>query len=99
MENLHSYGVSTNIPKSKFVDILSCYSSPELKSLRVDLFTELPTLNLMPEEFKGIPLVTHCDSSIRPNSKILSEDCWALADCILNNTYIHRTLLKNEWKM
>ncbi len=63
--------------------------------LRVALHRELLALDTIPEDLKGIPLVSRRDSALRPLSKILSEDCWIICNCISNTSPIPRTLLKN----
>ncbi len=79
---------------------LACACAPRHKSdsinvLRVALHRELLALDAIPEDLKGIPLVSRRDSALRPLSKILSEDCWIICNCISNKSPIPRTLLKN----
>ena len=95
MDHLHRYGVSINLPKNEFVDMLSSHHPDDLDKLRQSLFQELSSKDLIPDEFKGIPLITRCDTIARPCSKILSDDCWVLMDCISHLSTIPRVLLKN----
>ena len=98
MDKLHDFGVNAQTPQCEFVDRLSSFSLDSLKSLRTDLFHELSSLEVMPADLLGIPLVSRRDSALRPLSQILSKDCWTLCNCILNRTPLPRTLLKNGKK-
>ena len=60
------------------MDRLSAFS---LDSPRTDLSHELSSLDVMPADLLGIPLVSRCDSALRPLSQILSKDCWTLCNC------------------
>lgn len=99
MDRLAEFGIiNGQISKREFVDRLSAFPITSIKSLRVDLFLELSSLNVIPVDLAEIPLVTRRDSALRPLSQILSEDCWTLCDCILNKISLPRTLLKNGKK-
>ena len=98
MNRLHDFGVNKQTSHSEFVDRLSAFSLDSLKSLRSDLFHELSSLDVMPADLIGIPLVSRHDSALCPLSQILSQDCWTLCDCILNKNPLPRTLLRNGKK-
>ena len=98
MNRLANFRVSAQLPKLEFIDIVSAYPSDSLNALRQALFIEWSTLDVIPEDLRGIPLVSRRDSALRSLSKVLSEDCWIICDCISNNAPIPRTLLKNGKK-
>ena len=92
---LNKFSVSVNQIKDEFIDVLCTHELRNLRSLRQDLFTILISDGLLPDDFKGLPLVSRRDSPTRSIYKVLSTDCWTIVDCIVNKTSIPRTLLKN----
>ena len=92
---LNKFSVSVNQIKDEFIDVLCTHELRNLRSLRQDLFTILISDGLLPDDFKGLPLVSRRDFPTRSIYKVLSTDCWTIVDCIVNKTSIPRTLLKN----
>ena len=95
MDLLSKFGVTVNQTREEFIDALCIHQLSNLKTLWQDLFMILVSNDLLLDNFKGLPLVARRNSPTRSIYKLLSEDCWIISDCIVNETSIPRTLLKN----
>ena len=55
MDHLHRYGVSINLPKNEFVDMLSSHHPDDLDKLRQSLFQELSSKDLIQMNLRASP--------------------------------------------
>ena len=65
-----------------FMELLRIFPMHSLKSLRADLFLETCNLSLVPDEFRGAPLVNRRVLALRPISKVLSDNIWIIVQSI-----------------
>ena len=95
MDQLPAYGVNLGLSKQAFIHLLKHHHPSSLRGLRTSLTGEADSLDLIPSELCGLPLVNRRDSVLRPVTNVLGKDMWTISKSIVNRTSVPRVLFKH----